>query len=180
VLVEDTEVVARRLGSVRTDGADRPLVVEKTFRFGGDRLEPILELATAIENSGDAPLEFELGVEWNVNLLGGGHNPAAYYETESGERSPHDAAGELASAAGIAFGNDYEGVEVAATAEPAARVTWYPVETVSNSEGGFERVYQGSSLLVRWPVSLAPGESTTRNIGFRAVQSIDHSAEEAH
>ena len=85
----------------------------------------------------------------------------------------------MESASKLAFGNDHEGVKISATVEPAARLTWYPVETVSNSEGGFERVYQGSSLLARWPVSLAPGESTTRKIGFRAVQSIDHSAEEA-
>ena len=63
--------------------------------------------------------------------------------------------------------------------EPAARLTWFPVETVSNSEGGFERVYQGSSLLFRWPVSLAPGEHATFTVSFVAAQTIDHSAVEA-
>mgnify|MGYP003693656473 CR=1 FL=1 len=28
-----------------------------------------------------------------------------------------------------------------------------PVETVSVSEGGFERLYQGTALLVSWPLS---------------------------
>jgi len=77
--------------------------------------------------------------------------PAAYYETEDAARTPHDAAADLPAASRIAFGNEYEGVRVEATVEPVARLTWYPVETVSNSEGGFERVYQGSSLLFRWP-----------------------------
>ena len=38
------------------------------------------------------------------------------------------------------------------TVEPAA--TWWivPIYTVSQSEGGFERVYQGSCLLPHWPV----------------------------
>ena len=53
---------------------------------------------------------------------------------------------------------------------------WYPVETVSNSEGGFERVYQGSSLLFRWPVSLAPGDHATLTVSLAATQTIDHSA----
>ena len=35
---------------------------------------------------------------------------------------------------------------------------WAPVETISNSEGGFERVYQGSGLLLSWPIRLAAGE----------------------
>jgi hypothetical protein len=57
--------------------------VEKTYRFGGGRGPSLaLELATTVENPGDTVLAFELAVEWNVNLLGGGHNPAAYYETD--------------------------------------------------------------------------------------------------
>jgi hypothetical protein len=27
---------------------------------------------------------------------------------------------------------------------------WYPVETISLSEGGIERVYQGSAILPMW------------------------------
>jgi alpha-amylase len=178
IAVEDGRLVARRLGSVRSGDVEGPLVVEKTFRFGGDRMSPILELATTMTNPSDRPVAFELAVEWNVNLLGGGHNPAAWYETPDGTRSPHDTAGELAASSALAFGNDHEGVRVAATAEPAARMTWYPVETVSNSESGFERAYQGSSLLFRWLVALGPGERQTRMVGFRAVQSIDRAAAE--
>ncbi|MGD0019926.1 MAG: alpha-amylase/4-alpha-glucanotransferase domain-containing protein [Candidatus Limnocylindrales bacterium] len=172
-------VSARRAGSLTVNGRPAAVAVEKTFRFGGSRLRPALELATTVENRGEAAVAFELAIEWNVNLLGGGHNPAAYYETAVGERRPHDVAGEVTSAASLAFGNDYEGVRVEASVEPAARLTWYPVETVSNSEGGFERVYQGSSLLFRWPVSLAPGAYATFTVSFAAAQTIDHSAVEA-
>jgi alpha-amylase len=171
-------VVARRLGSVTIGLVERPLVVEKNYVVSPDRSTPTLTLQTTVENPGDTALDFELCIEWNLNLLGGGHNPAAYYETESGERTPHDAAGDMAPARGIAFGNDFEGVRVEAVTDPAARVTWYPVETVSNSEGGFERVYQGSSLLFRWPVSLAPGERATHSVRFDVAQSIDHAAAE--
>ena len=172
-------ISVRRLGSALIGGAPTPVAVEKTFRFGGSRLKPALELATTVENRGGAPVAFELAVEWNVNLLGGGHNPAAFYETAAGERTAHDVRGEVASAGSVAFGNDYESVRIEASLEPAARLTWFPVETVSNSEGGFERVYQGSSLLFRWPVSLAPGEHATFTVSFVAAQTIDHSAVEA-
>ena len=33
-----------------------------------------------------------------------------------------------------------------------------PIETVSLSEAGFERVYQGTCLLPTWPLRLEPGE----------------------
>ena len=66
-----------------------------------------------------------------------------------------------------------------ATAEPAADAWWSPIETVSNSESGFERVYQGSSLLFSWPLRLAPGES--RRFSVRQAVSVarDRAAEEA-
>ncbi len=177
-VVEADRVIARRLGSVRFEGNDRALLIEKTYRFGGGRSDPTLALDVSLENPGDTPLAFELAVEWNVNLLGGGHNPAAYYETAAGERTPHDAAGEVVSAGSIAFGNDFEGVRVEARPEPAARLTWYPVETVSNSESGFERSYQGSSLLFRWPVALAAGERRAFSVSFDTAQSVDHAAAE--
>jgi alpha-amylase len=52
---------------------------------------------------------------------------------------------------------------VTTTTSPAD-AWWAPIETVSNSEAGFERVYQGSALLLSWPVRLARGERWTRTI----------------
>jgi hypothetical protein len=178
ITIADDQLVLRRLGDFGLGGTDRPLVLTKTYRFDGDRMSPTLALEVEAENPGESAVSFELAIEWNLNLLGGGHNPAAYYETETGERSPHDIAGEVASAAHLTFGNDHDGVRIEAAIEPAARLTWYPVETVSNSEGGFERVYQGSSLLFRWPIALAPGEARTFTVSFAVTQTVDHSAAE--
>jgi 4-alpha-glucanotransferase len=171
--VEPERLVARRAGTATIDGIDQALVVEKKYVLAGGRMDPSLALEVALYNPGDTTLVFELAVEWNVNLLGGGHNPAAYYETGPDSRTPHDAPGDVPKSAGLAFGNDFEGVRIDAHATPAARRTWYPVETVSNSEAGFERVYQGSSLLFRWPVSLASGGHSSFKIGFAATQTVD-------
>ena len=35
----------------------------------------------------------------------------------------------------------------------------FPLETISNSETGFERNYQGTTLLFWWPLSLQPGQT---------------------
>jgi 4-alpha-glucanotransferase len=171
----DDSVTARHAGTIRAAGVDHSIEVVKTYRISGTRLEPVLELTVGVANTaaGGKPVVVDLAVEWNLNLLGGGHNPSAWYETPDGARSPHDVAGELRSSDLIAFGTDYEGVRIDATAQPAAALSWYPVETVSNSEAGFERVYQGSSLLFRWPLELAPGASDTRTMRFEVRQSID-------
>ena len=63
--------------------------------------------------------------------------------------------------------------------EPAADAWWSPIETVSNSESGFERVYQGSSLLFSWPLRLSAGGA--RRFAVRQVVSVarDRAAAEA-
>jgi len=40
----------------------------------------------------------------------------------------------------------------------------FPIETVSMSEAGFERVYQNSVVVPLWEVDLAPGD--IKNIAF--------------
>jgi 4-alpha-glucanotransferase len=155
------------------------LEVGKSIVLSGERARPRLSLATEIHNYGQSELVAELEVEWNLNLLGGGGNPAAYYRWGESE-GRHDERGELsaATAGSLAFGNQHEGVEVALQAEPAAGVRWYPVETVSNSEAGFERVYQGSCLLLHWPLRLPAGEACRVAVSFDVTQSRDRSAEE--
>ncbi len=90
----DDRAEFRRLGAVRSGDSVRPLSMEKSYSFEGDRMNPSVTLEVAVENKADSAVEFELAVEWNVNLLGGGHNPAAFYETADGARSPHDEGGE--------------------------------------------------------------------------------------
>ena len=176
--LSDERLVAWRSGSVEAAGGEPvPVTMTKTYRFGGGRLDPRIELEIAVENGGDRPIAFEMAVEWNVNLAGGGHNPAAFYDV-AGERTHHDVPGEIDTGTAISFGNDFEGARVDAEVEPAARMTWYPVETVSNSEAGFERAYQGSCLLFRWPIRLDPGERAVRTVRMRVEGTRDHAAEE--
>ena len=47
--------------------------------------------------------------------------------------------------------------------EPAT-VQAFPIETVSQSEGGFELVYQSSVVLPVWPIKGSAGETWTRTI----------------
>lgn len=55
---------------------------------------------------------------------------------------------------------------VAMTATPPADVTWFPQETVSQSEGGAELVFQGTVIVTAWPLSLVPDRPETRTFNF--------------
>jgi alpha-amylase len=149
--------------------AGQPVRAHKVIRLGGDRMAPGLAIDLALHHQGSATVRVRLGLECSFHLLGGGGNPAAWYEV-AGVRSPHDGSGQAAGLRSIGYGNDQLGIAVEACPEPPADAWWSPIETVSNSEAGFERAYQGSALLLSWPVELAPG--AVLRVGVRQVVRV--------
>jgi alpha-amylase len=117
-------------------------------------------------------------VEWNLMFLGGGGNPAAWYEI-AGRHLPHDSAGEAAAVDAVASGNTDVGCLLRTAVSPAADAWWFPIDTISNSEAGFERVYQGSCLTFSWRVDLAPGAHFTTTVRHDLTATRDRAAEEA-
>jgi alpha-amylase len=179
VSLENTRLSVAREGTVGT--SQRRLLLTKHIELGGSRMEPSLTVELELTNAEGVAQAFELDLSFAFNVAGGGHNPAAYYEWVAGgeERSaPHDTSGDLLGSSGLAFGNRSLGVHVVAELSRPARITWYPIETVSKSEGGYERVYQASSLHLRWPVALAPGAMQPVGVTFRVTHARDFRAEE--
>ena len=157
-------LVVTRDGRLTVDeGQPRPIRVWKEIAVGGDRLAPSLGLRLTVENRSDAALETRVGLEWGITMLGGGGNPSAWLEV-AGARGRHDSAGEAAGVERLAQGNEHIGIAVDTGVAPAADAWWAPIETISNSEDGFERTYQGSALLLSWPVTLGPSATWTATV----------------
>ena len=170
-LAED-RVTTRIPALVALADGERRVEVRKTVTLGGDRLHPALGVAVTVRNESDRPVRCRLGQEWSVMLLGGGGNPSAWYEVGDVRRA-HDGSGTATGIARIGQGNDWLGVAIESLPTPAADAWWAPIETVSNSEDGFERVYQGSSLLFSWPLDLAPGAEMTVAVEQRVTVARD-------
>jgi alpha-amylase len=166
VEVSPGRLVVERKASARAGGDARPVRIEKSIQLGGDRRSPTLSIQLAVENRSAVPFDARIGLELPAMLLGGGGNPAAWIEV-SGRRSGHDSSGTAAGVATLSQGNDHLGVAIDASMEPPADAWWAPIETISNSESGFERVYQGCGLLLSWPRRLDPGER------FHAILRLD-------
>jgi hypothetical protein len=177
--LELDRLVVRRDASV-SSGAGGPSAsvrVVKTFTLAGDRRSPTLTETVEVTNRSDVPAEAILGLEWTLTMLGGGGNPSAWLEID-GERTSHDSTRAAAAQTSLAQGNDYIGIAITSEVSPAADIWCAPVETISNSEAGFERVYQGEGLLLGWPLSLAGGASQTVTVRHAVSTSRDHAAEE--
>jgi hypothetical protein len=151
---------------------DVAVTIRKELRTGGSRLRPALDVTVTVSNAGSRRLHARLGLEWSLMLLGGGGNPAAWYDVD-GRRSAHDGRGAVGDVEVVRQGNDWIGLSVATTPSPPADAWWAPIETVSNSDDGFERVYQGSCLLLSWLVDLAPGAERTVAVGQAVAVAED-------
>jgi len=176
--LEPGRLVAVRDAAVEAEGGPAAVRVTKEIVIGGDRASPSLALSVTLENRSAVGVDARLGLEWTLTMLGGGANPAAWIDVQ-GSRSTHDSRGTAAAVTAVEQGNDYLGIGVTTTISEAADVWWAPVETVSNSEAGFERVYQGAGFLFSWPLSLAPGASRTVTVTHDVSTTRDRSTEEA-
>jgi alpha-amylase len=146
-----------------SDARARRICCTKRFSFaheledGGCSIGCTLELSAA----GPSPLRTMVGLELVLNLLAP-DEPDRYFELPR-ERHPlrWTAALPAPPSGAVALRMVDEWQNVAATIEaPQASHLWVaPIETVSESELGFERVYQGSQILILWPVEIVTGSA---------------------
>jgi alpha-amylase len=147
-----------------------PLELRKEISIGGGRLDPTLTVAVVATNVSESPFEGLLGIEFAMMLLGGGHNPGAFHEVD-GRRIAHDESLTAGAVERLLAGNDQVGVTVETVADAPVDAWISPIESVSNSESGFELVYQGSCVLLHRQVELEPGASATIRVEQRATVS---------
>ena len=110
--------------------------------------------APPVPGSSD-PAQFVVGLEMVVNLLAP-NVPDRYIEF-AGERKPLEWSGVVEGPC-VRLADEWQDVAVEFEARGACHLWVSPIETVSESEGGFERVYQGSQILGVWNVTLGPAE----------------------
>ena len=77
--------------------------------------------------------------------------PGRYFlaSAEGSRPEPLKFRGELTGRS-LVMVDEWQGVKITMTADPEPRWWIAPIETVSQSEGGFERTYQGSAILAVW------------------------------
>jgi 4-alpha-glucanotransferase len=103
-------------------------------------------------------LQFQAGLEIVINLLAP-NEPDRYLEVggdDGPSRHPLKWGGESAAPV-IRAADEWQNVAIRIDAPGAAKFWTVPIDTVSESEEGFERVYQGSQIMAVWPVEFESG-----------------------
>jgi hypothetical protein len=111
---------------------------------------------------GQTPLHVLVAEEWNIGVFG--EPGTAWVEDAFTRHTVHEPAA-LENTARLRVVEGHSGLVLAYTLSPPATVWSLPLYTVSNSEAGMERTYQGIMLVAVWEIALSSGtawEQTTR------------------
>jgi len=106
------------------------------------------------------PLKFIFGVEMCYAMLAA-HASDRYYYLNARDGKLGELGMRLDQPDVTRFGivDEWQSLDIGLMYSLPAHVWSFPLETVSQSEAGFEAVYQGSVLLSRWAVELEPGKT---------------------
>jgi alpha-amylase len=169
-----------RTGKVRAS-ADRldnqPVRVRKSLhaRQGSQTLK----VDYRIENPGKETVDGRFGIEFNFTLLAG--NAPDRYFTLNGknrERSSLDSVAEAQDIASIRLWDEWRGLSAALSASDPGVLWRFPIESVSQSEGGFEKIYQGSCMVLLWDICILPLHHREISIELTLGTIADHATRE--
>ncbi len=160
-------VLRLRRESADDNSREKHLAVQKIFTI--DPKTASLGVSYNLHNKGESLLDFLWMVEHNFTLLAGDAADRNYILPKGGlEDSRLVSAGVLSNIQTLGMRDECFGFELQLKYSSAVELWRFPVETVSQSEEGFESVYQGSCVAGCWKVQLEPGQSQQ----FRAALEI--------
>lgn len=127
-------------------GPDRNIKLNKEIKIFRNKAH--LQINYCLQNRQNRPLSIHFGVEFNFYL----HNQRF--------SSP----GSLENIDSWDFQDEWYGVRVKYQLNQPADLIYFPVETISDSESGIEKNYQGLSQIFFWPVVLGSKQTATIEI----------------
>jgi alpha-amylase len=147
-----------RNGRVIFDGVEFPVLLTKQFQF--DRKDGGLISDYQIQNISSAQFDIRFAAESSFALLAG-DAPDRFYQFFGKELDDQRlcSIGVVDNTQGVTLVDEWLKVRIEWNWADPTEVWRFPIETISRSECGFERVYQNSVALPVWHLSLSAGES---------------------
>jgi 4-alpha-glucanotransferase len=117
----------------------------------GNRLEIRYELSNLPPGE-----RFHFAVEFNFAGLAAGASDRYFYDGNGRQLGPLESILNLKQADRIGLVDEWLGLDVALEPSLATDVWTFPIQTVSQSEGGFELVHQSSTVVPHWDFLAGP------------------------
>lgn len=141
----------KREGHVWFGDSFLPFKVEKDLTV--EPQEEGMTVRYRLTNTSGMAVKATFASEWNLSLTQGGHK---HFEDLSSIDKFFVEDAELGFALRLMVGQ-------------SARLWRFPIETISNSEDGFERTFQGSCILLSWLFELKAGEKWDIDLRWQRI-----------
>lgn len=129
-----------------------------------------IETTVTLRNEGDQILSGSFGFESMVNLLAGDAHDRTLQPT--GEEASRLGTTGCTRARSLEVRDEWLQVALMFHGPEDGGTRWEGIHTVNQSVGGYEKVYQGTSLLQHCPVTLEPGATCSRVFRVDVEQRI--------
>ncbi len=155
-------ITLQRDGHVRTDDGVKKITVRKEISVA--RSSEDIEARYTLAHDGPGSVKLRFAVEFNYGLQAGHAHDRFYYNANGRlEDAFLDSPGELQNADYLGMKDEYMKIDIQLSGSDNPAIWRVPVETISLSEAGFERVYQSSAILLVWDLEI----EKTREITIR-------------
>lgn len=109
------------------------------------------ELDVQYELEGLAPGEpVHFAMEWNFAALASGADDRYFYDSQGQQRGRLDTVQTLTAGDRVGLVDEWLGIDVALDLSQSCDIWTFPIQTVSQSEGGFELVHQSACVIPNW------------------------------
>ena len=155
-----------RYGNVCTESKSIPVYLEKKIFL--EQAKPELQIDYMIKNLAESRYSFWFGSEFDFALLAG-DAPDRYFvfPGHTLEDAKLRSIGEIASTKEAQLKDEWLGISVSVKVDGPATFWRFPIETVSQSESGFERIYQSSVVFPHWKFELDSNETWQNRLVLR-------------
>lgn len=127
---------------------DAEVEVRKLIVVSRDRPNELLVQYHLLGLPQDVPLHF--GSEFNFATLPGGASDRYFYDAQGSQLGTLDSLQSLDQAERIGLVDEWQGLDVSLEMSASGGIWAFPIETISQSEGGFELVHQSVSVTPHW------------------------------
>ena len=169
-LDEDSDtykVTMSRRGHVWHGDFHCPLRFEKTIIF--PKRGRLIKITYRLKQTDLEIMPITLGVEFDFNLLAPeADNRYAIIDGRRPEKAHLAALGETLQASHVGYIDEYQNIALQVNSDRTAKIWRMPIHTVSLSEGGFEKVFQGTCTLFIFEKALAADEEYEINFQLYA------------
>jgi 4-alpha-glucanotransferase len=159
----EVELKLKRKGSVSVGNKVLPVEILKVVTIL--KGQSIMNVKYEITNLSQEVLDAVFGVEFNFSMLAG-NSPDRYYvfPGKKAEDARMVSIGEIEHCSSLKIIDGWKGFSVSLESGRLDRLWRFPIETISQSEEGFERTYQSSLVLPNSDIVIQPGCKWTNDL----------------